>query len=221
MPRRLFLVITLLAALLLGACSLIPGFSSGGNSNGRLVYDGAVEHTVPMGQAIPGTDIQFIGYNEQGAQVSINGQMALKKSGDSLDWKGEVAPGVQVSMPQRVVLADESRLQTVGTVRVTITGATPQPQPFPGGGRYVYKVGSGYTVRKGDNIPGTTLTFLGKTDEGAQFGGIDGYPYRRIGDSVTWQGRLNANTFIDATYRVVAYTDDILTLAGLGTIAVQ
>ena len=126
-----------------------------------------------------------------------------------------------ISMPQRIMLADENRMQTVGTVRVTITGASPAPQPFPGGGRYVYKVGSGYTVRKGETIPGTTLTFVGKTDEGAQFGGIDGYPYRRIGDSVAWQGRLNAGAYLDATYRIVAYTDDILTLAGLGTVAAQ
>jgi hypothetical protein len=222
MNRRLFFVIALrlAGAATLGACSFIPGLGNG-SSSGRLVYDGAVEYTVPMGQIVPGTNIQYVGHTDEGAQVSINGQMALKKPGDSLDWKGDVAPGVQVSMPQRMVLADENRMQTVGTVRVTITDAAPMPQPFPGGGRYVYKVGSGYTVRKGDTIPGTTLTYLGKTDEGAQFSGIEGYPYRRIGDSVAWQGRLNGSAFLDATYRVVAYTDEVLTLAGLGTIAVQ
>jgi hypothetical protein len=56
------------------------------------------------------------------------------------------------------------------------------------GGSYVYKVGAGHTVRTGETIPGTTLTFLGRTDEGAQFGGIDGYPFRKLGDSVVWRG---------------------------------
>ena len=215
--RRVFVsVLLLLLAAGVSGCSFIPGLGGGG----PLVYSGAVEHTVPVGQTIPGTAIQYVGHTDEGAQVSIDGLMALKKPGDSLDWKGTVAPGVEVAMPQRIVLADASRLQTVGTVRVTITDPAPAPQPFPGGGRYVYKVGSGYTVRKGAPVPGTTLTYLGKTDEGAQFGGIDGYPYRRIGDSVAWQGRLNGSAFLDATYRVVAYTDDVVTLAGLGTVAV-
>ena len=215
MFRRLVLMAL---AVLLGGCSFIPGMGGG---NGRLVYDGAVEHSVAVGETIPGTNIRYVSWTEQGAQVMINDQLALKKPGDSLDWKGTVAPGVDVSMPQRIVLADASRIQTVGTVRVTVAGANPVAQPFPGGGRYEYKVGSGHTVRKGETIPGTTLTFVGNSDEGAQLGGIDGYPYRKVGDSVVWQGRLTANVYIDATYRIVAYTDDILTLAGLATIAVQ
>jgi hypothetical protein len=119
------------------------------------------------------------------------------------------------------VLADASRIQTVGTVRVAVSGATPQPGPFPGGGRYVYKVGSGHTVRKGDAIPGTTLTFLGRTDEGAQFGGIDGYPFRKLGDSVVWTGQVAPGVYVEMTYRVGAYTDDVLTVAGLGTVATR
>lgn len=220
MSRRLILVavVLLLGGAALSACSFIPGLGGGG---GQLEYTGAVEHTVQVGQNVPGTNIRYISYSDQGAQVMINDQMALKKPGDSLDWRETVAPGVDVSMPQRIVLADANRLQTVGTVRVTVDGANPQPAPFPGGGRYIYKVGSAHTVRKGDTVPGTTLTYLGRTDEGAQFGGIDGYPFRKLGDSVIWQGQLNGNTFAQMTYRVGAYTDDVVTLAGLGTIAVQ
>lgn len=213
MVRGLWLVA---AVVLLGGCSLIPGVSGSG-----LVYNGAVEHTVAVGQNVPGTDIRYVGWTEQGAQVTIHDQVALKQVGDSLDWQGTVAPGVAVSMPQRIVAADASRIQTLGTVIVDVQGATPQPAPFPGGGRYAYKVGQAATVRKGDAIPGTTLTFLGKTDEGAQFGGIDGYAFRKLGDSVVWTGRLNANTYVEMTYRVGAYTEDVLTVAGLGTVAVQ
>lgn len=211
-PATLLLVIVVLAG-----CSFVPG--SGGGS--VLKFDGATEQSIGMGESIPGSDIRFVGFSDQGAEVMINGQRAVKKVGDSLDWKATVAPGVDVSMPLRIVLADASRLQTVGMIHVTISGANPQPAAFPGGSPYIYKVATGYTVRKGDRIPGTTIIFRGKTDEGAQFEGVDGYPSRRMGDSVTWSGRLNKNAYIDTTMRVAAYTEDVLTVAGLATIAVQ
>jgi hypothetical protein len=219
MLRTSALMVLLALALLLSACSFIPGVSGG--SSGTLSFDGATENGLRPGETITGTNIRFIGDTGDGAEVMINDQRAIKKVGDSLDWKGTVAPGVEVSMPQRIVLVSKDRLQTVGTVRVTISGVNPQPGQAPAGGRYVYKVGSGSTVRKGDRVPGTTLVYRGKTDEGAQFEGTGDYPYRRIGDSVTWQGQVAPGVYLDTTLRVGAYTDDIVTLAGLATITVQ
>ena len=120
----------------------------------------------------------------------------------------------------RIILADEARLKTVGTVHVTISNANPQPATVPPGAAYSYKVAMGHAVRKGDRIPGTTITFRGKSDEGAQLEGVDGYPYRRIGDSVTWAGRLNSHAYLETTMRIAAYTEDLLTLAGLAEITV-
>jgi hypothetical protein len=82
------------------------------------------------------------------------------------------------------------------------------------------KEATGCTVRKDDRVPGTTITFRGKADEGEQFEGVDGCPHRRRGDSLTWAGRLNDRAYMDSTMRVAAHTDDILTLAGLAEIAV-
>ena len=103
---------------------------------------------------------------------------------------------------------------------VTISGANPQRATVPPGATYTYKVAMGHTVRKGDRIPGTTIRFRGKSDEGAQFDGVDGYPYRRIGDSVTWAGRLNSHAYMETTMRVAGYTEEFLTLAGLAEISV-
>lgn len=211
--------LVVLIALLLGACSFIPGASRG--SSGSLSFDGATEHGVRPGETIPGTNIRFVRDTGDGAEVTINDQRVIKKVGDSLDWKGTVAPGVDVSMPQRIVLVSNDRLQTVGTVRVTVTGVSPQPGPVPAGGRYTYKVASGASIRKGDRVPGTTLVYRGKTDEGAEFEGTGDYPYRRLGDSVTWQGQIVPGVYLDTTLRVGAYTDDVVTLAGLATIIVQ
>jgi hypothetical protein len=106
-------------------------------------------------------------------------------------------------------------------VRVTVAGVNPQPGSVPAGGRYTYKVGSGATVRKGDRVSGTTLVYVGKADEGARFEGAGDYPYRRMGDSVTWQGQIAPGVYLDTTLRVGAYTDEFVTLAGLATIIVQ
>ncbi len=216
MIRRLSIPAALLLAMIVAGCSFIPG----GGGGSVLKFDGATEQTIGMGESIPGSNIRFVGYSDLGAEVLINDQAAVKKQGDSLDWKATLAPGVDVSMPLRIILADASRLQTVGTVHVTISGANPQPAAVPAGAQYTYKVATGYTVRKGDRIPGTTIVFRGKSDEGAQLEGVDGYPYRRIGDSVTWAGRLNSYAYMDSTMRVAAYTEDILTLAGLAEIAI-
>jgi hypothetical protein len=217
MLRCLILVIVL--GIVLAGCSFIPG--AGSESGGVLTYDGATEHGIAPGESIPGTNIKFVANTAEGAEVLINDQRAIKKIGDSLDWKGTVGPGVEVLMPQRIALITDNRLQTVGTVRVTIKGVNPTPGTVPAGGQYIYKVASGYTVRKGERVPGTTLVYQGKTDEGARFAGTNDYPYRRVGDSVSWQGQLVPGVALDTTLRVVAYTEDIVTLAGLATIIVQ
>lgn len=220
MIRRLVLMAALVAAAAaLVGCSLVPGM--GGSASGTLVFDGATEHGIALGETIPGSNIRFVGYSERGAEVLINDQRAVKKVGDSLNWKGTVAPGVEVSMPLRIVLASETKLQTVGTVRITVRNVNPSPGGYPGAAPYNYKVATGYTVQKGDRVPGTTLRFIGKADEGAQFEGTGDYPYRRVGDSVAWRGSLTDRVFLDTTLRVVAYTEDIVTLAGLAAIAVQ
>lgn len=213
-----WLILVVILGTVLGGCSFIPG--AGGESGGSLTYDGATQHGIGPGETIPGTNIQFIRNTGEGAEVLIDDQRAIKKVGDSLDWKGTVAPGVDVSMPQRIALITDDRLQTVGTVRVRVAGVNPVPGAAPAGGRYSYKVTSGYTVRKGERVPGTTLVYEQKTDQGAQFGGTTDYPYRRVGDSVMWQGQLAPGVYLDTTFRVVAYTDDIVTLAGLATILV-
>jgi hypothetical protein len=200
----------LLAAMGLAACS--------GGGAGSLSYNGPTEQTIPMNESIPGSNIRYVGYGPEGATVLISDQQAVKKVGDSLDWKNEVVPGVQVSMAQRIVAANEQRLQTVGTVHIAISGAQPELAQFPDTPAYRYKVAVSYTVRKGDKIPGTQITYKGKTDNGAEFEGVSGYPYRKLGDSVSWTGRLRGNAYLDMTARVTVYTDEFVTLVGLADI---
>ncbi|MBM4460747.1 MAG: hypothetical protein FJ011_23810 [Chloroflexi bacterium] len=52
----------------------------------------------------------------------------------------------------------------------------------------------------------------------AELGGVAGYPYRKLGDSISWSGRLRGNAYLDMTTRVVVYADDFIQVAGLAVI---
>ena len=211
MTKRSWELISLiLLVAVLAGCSGLGG--------GTLNYNGPTEQTISMNESLPGANIRYIGYSEDGAVVLIDDQQAVKKVGDSLDWKGTPVGGVKVTLGQRIVAANEERLQTVGTVRVEISDAQPELAPYPDRPTYEYKAAITYTVRRGDKIPGTLITFKGKTDNGAEFEGISGYPYRKLGDSVSWRGRLRTNAYVDMTLRVTVYTEDFVTLVGLADI---
>ncbi len=200
----------LLAALVVAACS--------GTAINSLTYNGPTEQTVPPGGTIPGSNIRYVGYSDDGAQVLINDQPALKKVGDSLDWKGSPVPGVQVEMAQRILAANAQRLQTVGTVKVIVSEVRPELATFPDKPAFDYKVAVSYTVRKGETVPGTLISYKGRTEAGAEFAGVSGYPYRKLGDSLAWTGRLRSNVYLDMTLRVIAYGDEFVTLGGLATL---
>ena len=206
---RLFTFILLLVVILAGCPSA---------GSGTLTYSGPTEQAVRMGETIPGSNIRYVGYSDAGAEVLINDMRALKKVGDSLDWKGSPAPGVQVEMAQRILAANAQRLQAVGTVKVTVSDVRPELATFPDKPAFDYKVAITYTVRRGGTVPGTLISYKGKTDEGAEFAGVSGYPYRKMGDSLAWTGRLRGNTYLDMTLRVVAYTDEFVTLGGVATL---
>lgn len=206
---RLFTCMLLLVVVLAGCSSA---------GSGTLVYNGPTEQTIAVGETIPGSNIRFASYSDAGAEVFINDQRAVKKVGDSLDWKGTPVPGVQVEMAQRIVAANAQRLQTVGTVKVTVSDVRPELATFPDKPAFDYKVAVSYTVRKGDTVPGTLLSYKGRAEEGAEFAGVNGYPYRKMGDSLAWTGRLRGNAYLDMTLRVMAYTDEFVTLGGLATI---
>lgn len=194
----------------------LAGCPSAGS--GTLIYNGPTEQTVALGETIPGSNIRYVSYSDAGAEVFINDLRAVKKVGDSLDWKGTPVPGVQVEMAQRILAANAQRLQTVGTVKVTVSDVQPELAPFPDVPAFDYKVAVSYTVRRGEIVPGTLISYKGKAEDGAEFAGVSGYPYRKMGDSLAWAGRLRGNTYLDMTLRVVAYTDEFVTLGGLATI---
>jgi hypothetical protein len=213
------LVCCLSIVFLASGCTLVQVVLPGDGPPGQLEYAGPTDLTIPRGELLPGTNIQYVGPASDGARVLIGGQEAIKKVGDSLDWQGTIAPNASVVLYQRVLHMNDERLLTGGTVTLKVDGATPAAGPYPDKPLQSFRVPVVYNVRRGAMIPGTTIGYAGAEDEGAELSGVSGYPYRKFGDSISWRGQLRSNVFLDITLRVVAYEENSLQVTGLATVA--
>jgi hypothetical protein len=184
----------------------------------QLSYAGPAEIGIDRGQFLPGTDIQYVSKVNDGAQVLIGGQQALKRIGDSLDWKGDMHPGVTVEESLRVAWITEEALQAAGTVRIDIAAPSPQAEPVNESAPVHFKLPVAYHVAKDAAIPGTVITYLGKTDQGAQLGNLAGYAYRQVGDSIAWEGRLREGVWVNLVLRTALIADNYLETIGTADI---
>jgi hypothetical protein len=210
--RKWFAIVLIL--LLLSACSPDDWAN-------RLPYAGPVEKGIGKGDFLPGTPIQYVERTTDGARVSIEGKQAVKKLGDSLDWKADVRSGVNVDQTYRVALIAEDTLHVAGTARIIIWNAIPEPGPANTEAPMHFKLPVGYHVEKGQTIPGTTLTFVGKTEQGAELGNAEGYPYRQAGDSITWEGKLREGVWIELDLRTALITAEVLDVVGTADLWIQ
>lgn len=186
----------------------------GGAWSDRLPYAGPVEIGIPQGEYLPGTGIQYLGKTEKGALVSIAGKQATKKVGDSLEWKDDMVPGVSVDQTLRVAAITKDTLHTVGTARVIVRLPRLQPEPPNKSAPVHFKLPVGYHVEIGETIPGTTFTYLENTAEGAHLGNVEGYAYRKLGDSIAWEGKLRLGIWLELNLRTVLITDSLLDVVG-------
>lgn len=191
-------------------------------SSSALVYTAPFELGIAAGSSLPGSGLQYSGVADGRAEVYINGQRALKQKADSLSWSGEVREGVSLDLESRVLWFDEATLHVGGTVKVTVAGAAIQSATLPQETALTFSNAPvAYTVKRGENIPGTLLTYEGKSDEGAKLGGTGDYPYRKGGDSIVWAGAIKDNVWLQVTLRVGVYTDQTLAVAGLASVWIE
>jgi len=211
--KTYWIIVAALVALSVAACAQeLPA--------GAMEYSTAFERNIRAGQTLPGTDIKYIGKTEQGAQMSIGGQTAVKRALDSLTWHGDAAPGANVSLSLRVLTFDSQSLDAGGTAKVVLTSVKPQavsPTSLPKDA-LTFKGIVNYDVPQGKTIPGTLITYEGKTPDGAKLGGIEGYALRKEADSILWTGRLADKVFLGLDLRVVFITDSSLRTTGTATL---
>jgi hypothetical protein len=205
MTRRLLVVGLFL--LLLAACSPDDWAN-------RLPYAGPVEKGIDQGAFLPGSKIQYLGKLEDRALVSVDGKETEKKIGDPLEWKEDVLRGVNVDQTYRVVLVNEQTLHAAGTVRVIIWNAVPQPELANTSAPIHFKLPVGYHVDRGTAIPGTLITYQGKTDQGAKLKGIEGLTYRQVGETIRWEGRLVEGLWVRLDLRTALIGEETLDVIG-------
>jgi hypothetical protein len=180
--------------------------------------------TLNPGDYVPGTQLRYIGRNSDAYDVTIDGLTATKRTADSFNWQGVVAPGVIGRYSLRLTPAFGERLIAAGLVNISVLN--PVPIPVPGTPPITSTLHYGgildrFVVPVGTVIPGTTIIYEGQAQDGVQLGGTGGYPYFAQGDSVIWLGRLRENVTLRYDLRVESFNEETLRLIGTAELWIQ
>jgi len=217
--KRTAIVLALLLALIL--ISFI-GCEPKNKEGDDLVFKGPVEIGMKVGERLPGTDVEVISVSDDTANIRIDGEVAHKKAGDSLEWSGSLTEDVDVDLSLRILWISEGTVQTAGTAKLSVRGADPEGMPVQSESDIRYALPVTYSVRQGERIPGTLIEYVGKDPEkGAEFAGIEGYPFRKAADSLVWEGRLRDGVWLKLDLRVLLFSDTTLQAGGVATIWVE
>ncbi len=214
------------------AAMVVLSFAAGCSSNplspstppppNTLVYDAPVSLTIKAGTLLPGTSIAYGGKTDTGAgKILITGLAAPKQTGDSVAWSGTPAPDVSVKLSTRVATFDDQSITLVGTAHIEIGNVTVKPGGAPGTALLEFNAPASISLDKNDMIPGTNIVYVGSTTDGAQFLGVEGYPYRKPLDSLQYVGRINPKAFLRYDLRVTSFSDTSVLLVGTANIKVE
>jgi hypothetical protein len=175
---------------------------------GVLVLNGPVDRTLQAGDRIPGTDIILSEVGADQAEFSIAGMRSVRRLGDSLDYDGgwPGLGGVTYALRLRIYRISGGSVRAAGVHQLEVRETQPQMSEVPLREpvlRFPYTVG----VNTGERIAGTTYGYVGEEARGAQISGLaeDSYPYRKIGDSLVWQGTLRPDIPVEFSLRILYY----------------
>lgn len=203
----------------------VPGLEALGGLQtppGAIAFQGPVEMALTAGQTIPGTDIRFV-QAEAGAsaaQFEIAGLRAPRQLGDSLDFDGAWPGmgGVTLHLRLRVYQISNGSVRAAGVQRLVIENIAPVGENVNvEAGGTLFRFPHTVTTATGQNFPGMTLGYAGQDERGATLRGLpEGeYPYRKMGDSVEWAGRLTPNIPVVYHLRLLYYQEANATVGGV------
>lgn len=230
--RHLIVVLILSAmALLQVACDIIqkapiplPGTGpsdAATTSPNSLVYDAPVSLSIKTGATLPGTTVGYSGKTPGGAaKVLLGGQVAEKQRGDTLDWRGTPVPNLNLNLSTRVVTFDDMSITVVGTAHIELASIAVQPGGTFGDAPMEFSAPVTYSLAKNVPVPGTNISYIASSAEGAQFSGIQGYAYRKPLDSLQYIGRLNPKVMLKLDLRVLNFSDTNVLLGGTANLSI-
>lgn len=220
-PRFSFHLFLLALVLALIGCGNLPIIGGGGlpTPSRQITYDGAVTLNVKAGETLPGTTIVYQGKAPDGrAIMSINGLQALKATADSVRWSGALVLFSLVDLNLRVVTYDESGLTLVGTIHIVVQEPNPVPAQPASNPLASFTIPLSYTVSRSAMVPGTTVSYVGAKEAGAEFANLDQFPFRERFDSVVWEGRLRDRIAVRYDLRVLDFNDERVILGGTANV---
>jgi hypothetical protein len=207
------------------ACAFLPGEEGSDRGAGTPVSTDALVFNAPLytttlgiGDVVPGTQLRYLARNGGEYQVTIDGLGATKRAGDSFTWRGTIAPGVVGRYNLRIsptfitddlIVAGPVEIVVLNPIPIELSDAAAAPGDIHYGGITI-----DHTLPVGGQLPGSTLIFQELTEDGALLGGTAGYPYRALGDSLTWIGRLRGGVVARYALRVTALNEERLRLSG-------
>lgn len=216
--RRVLLSVCalILAAL---ACDLPASSPAPTPAANQVIFTEVYTSYLHEGEALPGSNVRYVS-QEEGAFVLMMGETrTVKKTLDSLNWKGQVAPGVTLDYKLRILGVVLDQFEATGPLEIVVDGVTPVPGSVPESADYHFDgLVISSVAKKGYTIAGTAIGYAGKDDQGALLTGVDGEPHRQVLDSVDWSGQLRPNVWLKATLRVTAFDEKQLSMAGTGEI---
>jgi hypothetical protein len=163
--------------------------------------------TVPAGETIPGTFLTLHAKQGEIYRVSIEGQQTEKRSGDSFNWQGVMAPATHGVFNLKLLPNASADSLTAGG-NVVLTVFSPQPAESsiapqrPQAPIVFAPVPVDEIVPPGRQIPGTSLLFESAEGNRVTFSGGSTYPVYQIGDSLVWRGLLRDNIYADYVLRI-------------------
>lgn len=220
-----FALLLVLALLQIG-CDVVappaPTISQTPAADNSLIYDAPVNLTIKNGAVLPGTTIGYGGKLPTGAaKVILAGVVAAKQTGDTLDWQGSPVPNVNLKLNTRVVTFDDQAVSVIGTAHVELTNIAIQPGGTPGNAALDLSAPVSYSLAKNVPVPGTNITYIASSPDGAQFAGIQGYAFRKTLDSLQYVGRVNPKVFLKLDLRVLNFTDTGVLLGGTANVRID
>jgi hypothetical protein len=207
--RLLAPLLLLLAAAL--ACA-VPGFDTEPTPPpeptppGDMIYYTA-PYRVPLhaGTYIPGTQIGYLQSSGELHELLIDGLRAYRQVGDSITWRGIVAPGVQGTYRLHLQSSFRGELTAEGDVQLIVFNPAPveiPPTQTPAGNIYFSGIPVNYVVPQGARIPGTTLVYERQLNGVAELSGTASYPFFALEDSLVWLGKLRQEVTVRYNLRV-------------------
>ena len=223
-PKTIFVTLCF-ACLLLAGCDflepaepvVLPTVTPPGDM--LILNSPKFTYTLVDNQKVPGTNIIYRSRDENNVYVDMDGQPSVRRFGDFLNGSKIIVPSVLAKYNLQLINTTFDNPFVVGPVTLTVFNPAPieitSLNANPVGASVVYDgINIDYRVPVGRSLPGTTVTYLGNGEFGANLSGSSQFRTLPEGNSFIWTGRLHAYAVIQYDLRAVRVTTEELQMVG-------